>query len=151
MRERPRVFDELPKVKIITVAGQGRKTATRPHRFRAKPEHFTNTRCVFCLAGGRCAPQVAAVEAGLHPWTWKPTACWMHPLRLGDQGRAAVPPPLPENDPDRAQDYPGFSSVTPCGKHDPGGVPWEQALTQELAYFQGARVPERHHPFREPP
>lgn len=139
MREQPAVFAELPKVKIVTVhsaTGSGRKTAVRPYQFARKPEHFTATRCVLCLPGGRCAPQVAAEAAGLHPWTWKPLACYLHPLRLGERGTALVPPPTAADDPDRAPDYPGFSSSTPCGADHADGEAFTDTLADEIAYWK---------------
>lgn len=143
VRERPSAFTHVPKVKIVTVrrpTGQpgepaARKTATRPWRWRSRPAHFTDTRCVFAHEDGRCSLQVAAVDAGHPPWTWKPLACWLHPLRIGDRGRALLPPPLPADDPDAAPGYPGFISSTPCGAHREDGTPWRDLLAEEQAWW----------------
>lgn len=54
------------------------------------PEHYGGTACIFCLADGKCALQVAAMANGLHPWRFKPYYCILHPLDLDDEGRITV-------------------------------------------------------------
>lgn len=118
---------------------EGRKTATRPHAYGPGklPAHFTATRCVFVLEDGRCALQVSAEAGGLHPWALKPTACWMHPLRLGPDGRPRPPPRDPRHDEDRVEpDYPGYVTSTPCGRHRDDGEVWQNALAEELRYLR---------------
>jgi hypothetical protein len=115
----------------------GRKTATRPHAYRnpAYPAHFARTRCVFADAAGRCELQKLAVHRGLHPWHYKPFTCWMFPL--GEEAGVAVPPSAdPADDPYRVPGYDGYVSVVPCGRHDPAGQPWKQALSRELEHFE---------------
>lgn len=114
----------------------GRKTGVRPHRYRSPefPAHFEQTRCVLALPDARCALQVHAVARGMHPFALKPRACWMHPLHDGPSG--PVPPPAdPAADPHRVDaDYPGYVTFTECGRHRDGGLPWREALAEELKY-----------------
>lgn len=117
----------------------GRKIATVPHAYQNLqfPAHFPQTRCVLRLPDARCSLQVLATRLGKHPWTYKPKACWMHPLlREGPQG--LVPPPIHHtDDPDRIDEqYPGFVTYTPCGQHHEDGSPWEEVLAEEIAYYQ---------------
>ena len=55
-----------------------------------RAEHYQGTACVFCLADGKCALQVAAVVNGLHPWRFKPFYCVLHPLDLDEDGRITL-------------------------------------------------------------
>lgn len=117
----------------------GRKIATVPHTYLNPhfPAHFPQTRCVLRLPDARCALQVLATRLGKRPWTFKPKACWMHPLlREGPQG--LVPPPIHQaDDPDRIDEhYPGFVTYMPCGQHQEDGSPWEEVLAEELTYYQ---------------
>lgn len=138
----PAFFAFLPRPFVVDGAWRGRaggrKTAVVPHRWRARPAHFDDTRCVFALADGRCSLQVQAERTGRHKWAIKPTACWMHPLRTDGQGRPVGPPRHPLLDPDRVEpDYPGFVTSTPCGKHRDDGLPWRTALAEEIAWLRG--------------
>jgi hypothetical protein len=119
----------------------GRKTATRPHDYRnpGYPAHFPRTRCVFADADGFCELEKFARARGQHPWTFKPAVCWMFPLE-DDDGVPARPPRDPESDPYRTADYPGYSPFTPCGRHDPAGKPWRNALSREIDYLTAAPV-----------
>ena len=54
------------------------------------PNHYGKTACIFMRPDWRCGLQVAAQEAGLHPWRWKPMYCILHPLDLDDQGRITL-------------------------------------------------------------
>lgn len=117
----------------------GRKTATRPEQYQSAdfPAHFTRTRCVFGDSQGFCELEKFARGRGQHPWSYKPTTCWMFPLEDED-GEPVEPVRGPEDDPYRRPDYPGYASCVPCGRHDPAGVPWRQALAREISYFEGA-------------
>lgn len=55
-----------------------------------RPQHYGGTACIFCLDGGKCALQVAANAAGLHPWRFKPFYCILHPLDMDDEGRITL-------------------------------------------------------------
>lgn len=118
----------------------GRKTATRPVEYKAQdfPAHFTRTRCVFSDSVGYCELEKFARSRDLHPWTFKPTTCWMFPLQ-DDDGTPAEPVQGLEDDPYVAPDYAGYASCVACGKHDPAGIPWRQALAREIAYLESAR------------
>ena len=117
----------------------GRKTATRPHAYRSPdfPAHFAHTRCVFADAIGYCELQKLALERKLHPWTFKPTTCWMFPLQ-DDEGVPAAPVASPREDPYATQQYPGYANFVPCGQHDPQGLPWREALREEIAWLESS-------------
>jgi hypothetical protein len=124
----------------------GRKTAVRPHEYRNPqwPAHFPRTRCVFADQAGMCELQKLGLERHGKPWRYKPFTCWMFPLGLDADTEALVQPdPDPEEDPQNEPGYPGFESVTPCGRHDPEGEPWYQVLAGELAHYEAVRrLPE---------
>jgi hypothetical protein len=67
------------------------------------------------------------------PWTYKPEACWLHPLRW-ENGRLVPPPRSQARDPDATEGYPGYSTYTPCGRHRPDGRVWSEVLREELAW-----------------
>jgi hypothetical protein len=118
----------------------GRKTATRPHEYRNPqfPAHFMRTRCVFADAIGFCTLEKFARDRGQHPWTFKPSVCWLFPMQES-QGEAEAPVADPREDPHQAPDYPGYATVVSCGRHDPAGRPWTQALTGERAWLAQAK------------
>jgi hypothetical protein len=118
----------------------GRKTATRPVDYKAVdfPAHFTRTRCVFSDEAGYCELEKLARSRDQHPWTFKPTTCWMFPLQ--DEGGAPAEPVRgPEDDPYVTADYAGYASCVSCGRHDSAGLPWRQALAREIEYFEAAQ------------
>lgn len=117
----------------------GRKTATRKHEYRNPdyPVHFPKTRCVFADEEGFCKLEKFARSRGQHPWTFKPAACWLFPL--GIEAGEAVPPPADSAlDPYRQDNYPGYVTVVPCGRHNPNGQPWRETLRKELTYLEEA-------------
>ena len=122
----------------------GRKTATRPHEYRSAdfPAHFTRTRCVFSDDQGFCELEKFARSNGQHPWSYKPTTCWMFPLQE-DEGVAAQPVSGVDDDPYCTAEYPGYASCVPCGRHDPAGKPWREALTREIAWLEAAPMPPK--------
>jgi hypothetical protein len=122
----------------------GRKTATRPHDYRSAdfPAHFTRTRCVFADQQGFCELEKFARGNGQHPWSYKPTTCWMFPLQDED-GAVAEPVCGQEDDPHCTPAYPGYASVVSCGRHDAAGKPWREALVREIAWLEAApRAPK---------
>lgn len=139
----PELAASLPAEFIVdgTWNGQhlGRKTATRPVAYRSAdfPAHFARTRCVFSDERGLCELEKFARARGQHPWTFKPATCWMFPLQDED-GEPAAPVQGPADDPYATPEYPGYSSCVSCGRHDPAGVPWRQALVHEIAYLEAA-------------
>ncbi|MEN8773106.1 MAG: hypothetical protein ABF382_06120, partial [Akkermansiaceae bacterium] len=91
------------------------------------PEHFPGTRCVFLDEHHRCRWQLRAVEEGRHPWFYKPTSCWMHPLILRSEGGRPVLTLLT-----REQDEAAFATFTPCGKSEKTASPARESLKMEL-------------------
>ena len=118
----------------------GRKTATRPHEYRNPgfPAHFPRTRCVFADAVGFCRLETFARARGQHPWTFKPSVCWLFPMQES-RGQPQAPIADPRADPHRLPDYPGYATVVPCGRHDPAGRPWSVALAREREWLAQAR------------
>ena len=108
------------------------RTALRPKPFRARvpdyPAHFPETACAFLLDDARCALQVVAEAKGLHPWHYKPLACWLHPVSLSPEGIRLH---------DTASDpYPGgWTSRTHCGRTEPCGRPALEVLGAELEFL----------------
>jgi hypothetical protein len=118
----------------------GRKTATRPHDYQSRdfPAHFSRTRCVFGDSKGYCELEKLARTNGMHPWSFKPTTCWMFPLQ-DDDDKPAAPVSGPEDDPYRTPEYPGYATCVPCGAHDARGRPWPESLQEEIDYLNAAR------------
>lgn len=117
---------------------QYKKTEKRPYEYLSKdfPAHFTKTRCVFALADGRCSLQVRAVELFLHPWKYKPLACWVFPLTGCRHGKIQPPPTSQEEDKNNiGPEYPGYESFLPCvvGKKV---VSWKNYYINEIEYFK---------------
>lgn len=145
----PEFFKQLPENFIVDGAWHdlsGRKTATRAHDFKHPefPAHFTRTRCVFCAPDHRCLLQVFSVKQGLHKWAFKPTACWMFPMQLKNGGQPAPPPGPGEPDPDcLGPEYPGYPTFVPCGQCRPDGLPWQEVLGEEIAFYEatGGELP----------
>jgi hypothetical protein len=137
----PENFRHLPEEYVVDGNWydriKGRKTAVRPFTYKSPdyPKHFDHTRCVFAYEDGRCSLQTAAQKQGLHPWRFKPAACWLFPLKyLGE--RVILPPYGKEKDPDYIDEgYPGFVTFLPCGRHSEDGLPWYQVLEKEILYF----------------
>ena len=117
----------------------GRKTATRLHDYRSTdfPAHFSRTRCVFADAKGYCELEKLARSSGMHPWSFKPTTCWMFPLQ-DDDGEPAAPVAGAEDDPYHTTEYPGYATCVPCGSHHAKGQPWREALREEIDYLAAA-------------
>ena len=144
VRRYPEWFPGVPADFLSVVAEDGvswLKTTTVPHQYPpgVLPSHFTASRCVFVREGDhRCRLQALAADLGLHPWTFKPTACWMCPLKT-DDGEIVLPPLTDEPDIDyRDPARPGYVSFLPCGRHDPAGEPWFDLLDAELAFYEAA-------------
>lgn len=91
------------------------------------PDHFPKTRCVFLDAQHRCRWQLRAVEEGRHPWFYKPTSCWMHPLILKNEGDRPMLTLL-----SRKGDKARFATFTPCGKSVASARPARESLRMEL-------------------
>lgn len=137
----PEHFAHLPKNYIGDSAWHehnGRKTATRPYRYKNKPAHFENTRCVFTEKDGKCSLQTLAVKLGKHKWKFKPMGCWLFPLSSDEKGLIAPPRTRREDPNNLGKDYPGFATFAPCGKHAEKGRVWWIALKEEVAEYKKA-------------
>ena len=139
MANYPEFFRQVPENPVVSENwrgfGAGRKTARRPWRYRRViPAHFTSTRCVFAEDNGYCSLESAARAHGLHPWTFKPTACFLFPMPGNDSRKGPIPP---GKDPhDLGPDYPGYATIVDCGKHRPEGRPWREVLREELEVIE---------------
>lgn len=111
----------------------GLKTATREAPMSELvadyPKHFAQTNCVFLTSDAKCGLQALATELGEQPWFWKPFTCWMHPLAIDDGFLTLYDR---ETDPQNYPDYPGFVSLTHCGRADECGQPAFETLSEEL-------------------
>lgn len=143
VRRYPDQFPGLPADFLIEFTDRKKitwwKTAIRPHEYPAGtlPAHFTATRCVFADEKTHyCQLQSLAMRLGVHRWTFKPSACWLCPLKV-DEGEILLPPEPGELDHDYEDaEHPGYTSFLPCGHHDPAGEPWYDVLDQELEYYE---------------
>ena len=130
LQEEPIVYGNwMGKVK-------GRKTATVPYISKKdKPKHFTDTRCIFVTSDYKCSLQVLGIKIGVHPWTFKPSACWLFPLHVIDN-KIVPPPNIDEKDPnDIGIIYPGFVKYTQCGRACEDGEKWNLVLKDEINYL----------------
>lgn len=114
----------------------GAKTAVKPFPFSQLverfPPHFEDTACVFHLPDGRCGLQVLAVKLDVHPWHFKPTGCWLHPIQILPGSPPIVRLPSRETDPYRFDEYDGYVSQTRCGEDVEAGQPAYRLLDAEL-------------------
>jgi hypothetical protein len=120
----------------------GLKTAVVPRPFSAEvdgfPAHFEDTACVFLLPDGRCSLQALSLARGRHPWYYKPSTCWLHPITIEPATDDAGPTVRLESeatDPYRQADYPGYAPQTFCGRFGPAGRPGSEVLAPELAFL----------------
>lgn len=116
---------------------KGRKTAVRPFEYPANfPKHFNRTKCVFSDDEGFCILQKIAMREKIHPWTYKPRACWLFPLV--ERNEELVPPPNKGEKDDCYIDesYPGFVTSLYCGQDCDDGEDWRKVLKDEIEYFQ---------------
>src|SRR5690606_34693211 len=74
--------------------------------------------------------QKLAMARGLHPWHWKPIACWLHPLHIDARGTLRIP--VGRHDELAGKDYPGFAAFTGCGRDRANGTPAASILRGEL-------------------
>ncbi|MFT5465797.1 MAG: hypothetical protein ACI8UO_000893 [Verrucomicrobiales bacterium] len=111
----------------------GLKTATRAEPMAERvfdyPNHFAQTQCVFLTSDAKCGLQALAADLGEQPWFYKPFTCWMHPLSIHEGVLTLFDR---ESDPQNFPDYPGFVSLTHCGRADACGEPAFEVLSAEL-------------------
>ncbi|MBN8530655.1 MAG: DUF3109 family protein [Alphaproteobacteria bacterium] len=110
-------------------------TATRPFQYPIPiPEHFAHTSCVFRDDIGRCSLQMLSAERGKDSWHYKPLFCWLFPITITEgEDPLLITIMTEENDWDKSEDYPGFTTFTACGRPDPNGQPAFRILERELA------------------
>jgi hypothetical protein len=121
----------------------GLKTAVVPRPFSAQvegfPAHFEDTACAFLLPDGRCSLQVLSLARGRHPWYYKPTTCWLHPITIEPPATEGAGPTVrledEASDPYCQADYPGYAPHTFCGRRSPAGRPGSEVLAPELAFL----------------
>lgn len=95
------------------------------------PDHFSKTRCVYLDDQHRCHWQLKAMEEGRHPWFYKPTSCWMHPILLARREGRPLLTIL-----SREEDKAGFASHTHCGRVDECSRPAREGLSMELEMLE---------------
>lgn len=116
---------------------KGRKTSIRPFQYDDRfPGHFEKTRCIFGDDNGICELQKNATLLDMHPWAYKPKACWLFPMDISN-GQIAPPPLNKEDDPNNlGEDYPGYVSCLRCGIPSDEGMCWKKVYKQEILYYQ---------------
>ena len=132
---------ELPEKVVIEGVWRGEpsglKTAVRQWDYKERlphfPKHWDNTACVFLNKEGWCGLQMYSNDCGKHKWFAKPLTCWLHPINFPDDGGMTVYGK--EDDPTMYDDYPGFNTVTGCGKPDACGAPAYEVLRDELDFL----------------
>lgn len=134
---------ELPRRVIITGSWEnlvsGPKTAVTARQFSQEvegfPAHFNDTACVFLSQDGRCGLQVLSEACRKHPWYYKPTGCWLHPLTTDYNGRPGLGLDDETTDPCRLPHYDGFCARTFCGRRASGGPPAYELLRDEFDFL----------------
>jgi len=134
-------FNQLPRKYIVDGNWKdvvtGRKTAVRKHKHEMKdfPKHFNMTNCVFAGDNGICQIQKVATKLDLHPWKYKPKACWMLPITVLEDGEIIPPPKGDDKDPCYFDEsYPGYVKFLPCGIDNDKGKPWYKVYKQEIIW-----------------
>lgn len=118
-------FDGRREADPHALSGQVVHTTVLP-----RPEHYGGTACIFWRpADARCALQVAAVQAGWHPWRLKPFYCILHPLDLDAQGRITL-------DDTAALLAEAASCLRPAERP----IPLLDTFAEELRYLLGERA-----------
>lgn len=127
-----RLAPDMPDEPIVRDAEGGvARTALKPRAFRSVvpdyPPHFPEAACAFLGPTAHCALQDLATEQGRAAWTYKPLACWLHPIAVS---AAEIVLPDGATDPHPG----GFASRTACGRSPAcGGAPARAVLAPELA------------------
>jgi len=93
-----------------------------------RSEHYNGTACIFWLADGKCALQVAANANGLHPWRFKPYYCILHPLDLDDEGRITL---------DEVEVM--VNEAGSCVRSAPQPIPLVETFEPEFRYLLGEK------------
>ena len=122
---------DLPDAPLVRDADGVVRTARKPRAYHGVvpdyPAHFPDTACAFLGPTSECGLQNLADARGLHPWTYKPLACWLHPIRLSAEAIVLV---------DDASDAERFVSCTGCARTPrTGGQPAREVFAAELAHL----------------
>lgn len=96
------------------------------------PHHYGETACIFLRSDHKCALQVAADAAGLHPWRFKPFYCILHPLDLDEAGRITL------DETESMLSEPG-SCLRPADRP----IPLLETFEPELRYLLGEKAYRR--------
>jgi hypothetical protein len=134
---------DLPRRVVIEGSWEnlvsGPKTAVAPRPFSRQvegfPAHFNDTACVFLLQDGRCGLQVLSEVCGQHPWYYKPTGCWLHPLTTDYSDRPGLGMYDEAMDPCCLPHYDGFCARTFCGRTADAGQPAYKVLRGEIDFL----------------
>ncbi len=132
---------DLPQTVVIDSVWRGepcgKKTALKNWDYRERlsdfPEHWDNTACVFLNREGLCGLQMYSNDCGKHKWFAKPFTCWLHPIGFPETGGLTVYDSA--RDPTCFDNYPGFTTVTLCGRPDACGQPAYETLREELEFL----------------
>ncbi len=112
------------------------QTKVRPMKYRADlnvPDKFSPAACVFLDDEYRCTLQMLSVELGKHPWHYKPSGCWMHPVQLGRQGKPEITVfSKEEYNPSQNDLEAFFAPFTKCGESCKEGTPGHALFEEEL-------------------
>ena len=153
MRDHPAFFDHLHRVKeplvpvdmpeigrvyfteVVTPDGAGkdgiRRAMAAGQTFDT--DDYRGSMCVFALEDLRCSLQVASTALGHHPWSFKPTGCWLFPLKHGVHetagGKKAYRLDWAGAERPEVANY-------PCSRLDRGGKPAAKVLREEIAHFK---------------
>jgi hypothetical protein len=119
-------FDDRLEADEHALSGSVRHTTILP-----APDHYGSTACVFLRGDNKCALQVAAVEAGAHPWEFKPFYCILHPLDLDEAGRITL---------DETSAL--LEEPASCLRGASTPVPLKETFEPELRYFLGRKRSE---------
>ncbi len=104
------------------------KTSTYRWTYR---DGTVSTRCVFADVRGLCELEKLARKQGAHPWTHKPSTCWMFPLGV-QSAKLTVPIVI---DKSIKIGLVPLAEHVPCGQHHHDGQPVDVTLADELAHL----------------
>lgn len=116
-------FDERQEMDEYAISREVGHTSVLPDA-----DHYGGTACIFLRPDYKCALQVTADQAGLHPWRFKPFYCILHPLDLDEQGRITL------DETESMLSEPG-SCLRRAGK----STPLTETFAEELRYLLGEK------------
>jgi hypothetical protein len=128
-------FGRVFFTEVVTPDGPGRNGLRRDMTAgkAVNLSDYGDTMCVFALEDRRCSLQVASAALGFHPWEFKPTGCWLFPLKYSVHGST-------DNKKYYRLDWAGAErpevAAYPCSRRDPAGGNPAKVLHKEIAYFK---------------